>query len=431
MRLFAPPDVEKLEARRDVKGLLKVMARDRDAGRRGLAAWALGGLGDPRAVPALVEALGDTDWNIRAVAAKALGQLADLRAVEPLIAALHDDTTGVWTAAVDSLAKLSDPRAAGPLVSLLGETHDYDWPHYSKHHSAVMAALLGIGAPCVDPLIGALADENAYARGEAARALGEIGDPRAAPALVPLLHDKYPAVRLSAASALGRLGWRPHGDEESVAYRIAKREWAKLGARALEPLIELLGDHDKDEREKAAQTLGRLGDARAVPALVPILLDQGESVHKTVAEALDALGWTPDSDEASVAYRIAKWDWKGCVQLGAGAVEPLIRLLENRNQGAGSRLNAAETLGEIADARAVEPLIATLTGSDDIDVRRAAAKALVDLYHSGKLDTATKAQILAQRDTITYKDEEPDWDEERFGNQQRWEDRSIGVAFPL
>jgi HEAT repeat protein len=60
---------------------------------------------------------------------------------------------------------------------------------------------------------------------------------------------------------------------------------------------------------------------------------------------------------------------------------------------------AAETLGRIGDARAVEPLITAL--NDEIeDMRRTAAEGLAAIYRLGKLDDAQRATLLAQREAI-------------------------------
>jgi hypothetical protein len=63
-----------------------------------------------------------------------------------------------------------------------------------------------IGRPAVPFLLRALQSPNEHARWEAAKALGEIADPGAAPALVNSLEDEMPAVRWLAATALINLG---------------------------------------------------------------------------------------------------------------------------------------------------------------------------------------------------------------------------------
>ena len=72
--------------------------------------------------------------------------------------------------------------------------------------------LVRIGKPAVPFLTGALRSPNKRMRWEAAKALAEIADPAAAPALVLALEDEDAGVRWLAAQgliAIGRLGLEP------------------------------------------------------------------------------------------------------------------------------------------------------------------------------------------------------------------------------
>ena len=73
-----------MKAKKDVKGLIKALKHE-DYGIRMEAGWALGKIGDARAVEPLIQALNDENETVRAVAAGALGEIKDARAVEPLI----------------------------------------------------------------------------------------------------------------------------------------------------------------------------------------------------------------------------------------------------------------------------------------------------------------------------------------------------------
>jgi HEAT repeat protein len=104
------------------------------------ASLALGNIGDPRAVPALIEALKDEDEYVRSYAASALGKIGK-PAVPALIEALkHEDKTVRWSAAF-SLDK--------------------------------------IGEPAVPVLIEALKHGDKFIRGYAAWILGRMGTPEA------------------------------------------------------------------------------------------------------------------------------------------------------------------------------------------------------------------------------------------------------------
>jgi len=249
-------------------------------------------------------------------------------------------------------------------------------------------------------------------RGDAATALGELGDERAVERLVKALGDDGGEVRRAAAEALARLGqpvWQGliQGDSE---------DFGRLGEsgepRAYEPLIKALGDGDRPVQRAACEGLGKLGDARAVEALIEALATFGafgEGVRRAAAEALGkladaraleplihALG-DPDDDVRRAAA-------EGLGRLGdARAVEPLIKALADddwRVPGAAAEAlgrladpravvpliqalghgsgRAAEALGRLGDARAVVPLIKAL-GDGDRHIRRAASEALARL----------------------------------------------------
>ncbi|RMF83541.1 MAG: NACHT domain-containing protein, partial [Nitrospirae bacterium] len=86
----------------------------------------------------------------------------------------------------------------------------------------------------------------------AAEALGKLGDPRAVEPLLQALGDESRGVRRAAAEALGKLG----------------------DPRAVEPLLQALGDRYSDVRLAAAEALGKLGDPRAVEPLLQALRDE-------------------------------------------------------------------------------------------------------------------------------------------------------------
>jgi HEAT repeat protein len=66
--------------------------------------------------------------------------------------------------------------------------------------------LVEIGQPAVSSLLPLLLENKTYVRWEAAKALSEIGDPGAAPALVNALEDNDSGIRWLAAEGLIRVG---------------------------------------------------------------------------------------------------------------------------------------------------------------------------------------------------------------------------------
>ena len=119
MPLFGPPNIEKLKAKGNIKGLIKALGYKKDAAIRQAAAqalmemgfgWsaveALRKIGDARAVEPLIAALRDGDSDVRYKAARALWGIGDPRAIEPLIALLHDANKGIRLNAAETLVDI-------------------------------------------------------------------------------------------------------------------------------------------------------------------------------------------------------------------------------------------------------------------------------------------------------------------------------------
>ncbi len=202
MFLFGPPNVEKMQARRDVQGLIKVLGYKKDDKVRQAAVEALVKIGAPAVEPLIAALKKDEEWYVRKTAAEALGQIGDVRAVEPLIVALKEGD--MRRVSAEALGKIGDTRA-------------------------------------VEPLIATLKDKDSDVCKAAAEALGKIGDDRAIELLIAAL--KTWELSRVAAIALDRLGWQPGEDETAARYWIAKQEWDKcaaLGPVAMETSLSLL-----------------------------------------------------------------------------------------------------------------------------------------------------------------------------------------------
>lgn len=138
----------------------------------------------------------------------------------------------------------------------------------------------------VDPLIAALDDSFDLSRRFAARALGSIGDARAAPALIKqaTTHED-PGSRSTAAAALGDLG----------------------DVSAVDALIGALSDDNATVRAMGAQSLGNLRDRRATAPLLERLHDSEYGVRGETIEALGKIG-DPDAVEPLADYY---WETEG------------------------------------------------------------------------------------------------------------------------
>ena len=177
----------------------------------------------------------------------------------------------------------------------------------------------------VPGLIRALSNRDPAVQYEAVEALGNIGDPAATDALMAALTgDQYSGIRWKAAEALG-----------------------KIGAPAVPALVGALKNPDEDIRWKAAIVLGEIGDARAVGPLVDLLGDQDRFVRSRAGYALGMIG-----PPAVIDLRTALVD---------GGVE--------------TRRAAAAALGTIPDPAAVDALLQGLDDPSD-EVRQEVIAAL-------------------------------------------------------
>ena len=167
-------------------------ALERSDFRRYVAAWALGEIGDPGAIPALVGALGDGEGETRKYAARALVKFGP-EGVPALIGALGSESPWRRRYAVRALGEIRDPRAAGPLLGMEGEVD----------REVFLWALGRIGDPRGYPVIAAAAgDPDWRIRLAAVQALGDLAQEDAVSALTGALEDEEWIIREWAARGL-------------------------------------------------------------------------------------------------------------------------------------------------------------------------------------------------------------------------------------
>ena len=318
-------------ARAGVVSSLLPALRDRDSDVRQQAATALGLLRADEALGALIEALGDGDPFVRGSAATALGRLGHVEAFEPLLAALGEpNEMGVIhhhvafalgeigdMRAVPALADLvGDSGARGPasrraLVKLTGEDLGQDADAWRRWWEANEAAVDGSAQP------------QSFA---GADILAELGLAVARPQ-----HDTTAAVELASSASdedmapLRHLARQPRVDEKELAGVLSRladernvscllnaflhEPFASLAAakalgrtrgslEVVDALLKCLVDvwEDYDIRWAAAKSLGQIGHPRAVRDLIWVLAVSSEfpralaALRAQPARARDDLG---------------------------------------------------------------------------------------------------------------------------------------------
>jgi HEAT repeat protein len=293
------------------------------------AVGALGRISDRRVIKLLRTCLQSNEVAVRIAAADSLGKVGGGEAVETLTACLRSNQTQVRVASVQALGKLKAAEATGMIGKML---QDKEWE--VRQEAAVALGRLSNPAAC-EALATALDDSDADVREAGVMALGKIGDRRAVGALVLALKDEVASVRRMAAASLSRID----PDWATLPETRAAAEKLKLAIQNAEPAIRffvaqllinlgelapdaifgltpedhlaspaikrkrmatnlfigLLEDPDREVRQAAAESLGKLGGERARQALTRTAGDVDGDVAAAIQMALQALG-TEDSN---------------------------------------------------------------------------------------------------------------------------------------
>ena len=190
--------------------LLSALATEADSSLHPRFASALGRLGEAAApaVPRLAELLRDDHQEVREAAAAALGNIgpAASPAAGALARALRDCCHDVRAGAAEALGRVGPgaSEAVPALVEALGDP--ISWVRLQS--ATALVAIKPQSRDAADGFTRALGDSREEVRAMAAIGLSQYGTSaaNAVPALRPLLaNDPYPAVRASAAKALGAM----------------------------------------------------------------------------------------------------------------------------------------------------------------------------------------------------------------------------------
>jgi HEAT repeat protein len=155
-----------------------------------------------------------------------------------------------------TLGEMGDERAIAPLIAAL---RDQEW----NVREAAEDSLAQIGSPAVEPLIKALREY--LIRPYVIRVLGKIKDERVLdPLMVQLRNEEF---KDAATLAL-----------------------VEVGLPAVERLMAVLNDKDKNVRKHAVLALGEIGIPEVVPALIDATRDEDWTVRMGAIAGLDKIG---------------------------------------------------------------------------------------------------------------------------------------------
>ncbi|EEF60795.1 HEAT domain containing protein [Pedosphaera parvula Ellin514] len=159
------------------------------------------------------------------------------------------------------------------------------------------------------PLILALTDENSSVRQAAKAALRQIDRQweisETAKLVIPKLEDRVKHkdywVSQTAADTLAKINDMQQRHIEVADQVDPEKQKREL---AIAMLTDTLRDMDRDLRQAAAESLGRIADIAVVGPLVSALDDHDEWVGRAAALALNRLNWNPGPEDSSRADKM-------------------------------------------------------------------------------------------------------------------------------
>ncbi|MBW4691240.1 MAG: HEAT repeat domain-containing protein [Lyngbya sp. HA4199-MV5] len=321
----------------DVVPLLEECLQDADVDLRIYAITALQNLQDPRVVTILLKALQDADANVQYHAIDALGHQRTVEAVEALLAIAESRDFFLGFPALDALSRIGVPTIASRLLPLLEDdllcTPAANALATLGDASMVPALVqrLNEGTAPVGEIVKALVtlhdryetelQEGCYIADLTQAALTEAGLQQ----FFQTLHNTYshellPFVTLLgwletpvAERALIRLLAQPSVNQQVVAILI------QHGTRVVPLLIDNLTANNADARRLTVEALGRIGDRRAVPALLQLL----DAEPELMIYAATALGRIGDERAADALLRLLAHPLAVTRQTGVAALNAL------------------------------------------------------------------------------------------------------------
>jgi HEAT repeat protein len=373
---------------------------------RHAAAEALGAMRSPAAIQRMASVLADNakPSAVRAAMAEALGMTRDKDAIGPLVDVLAENDDALRKTASAALIGITHQRQLGDdprkwkewwdqnknktreqiLEMVLGtmefqlKTATSAFEALSEQFARMTIDGLNKRPDKNDPtaLIQESKNVNPMVRSFVAQELSKIKSDAAFTALLGMLTDKSEEVRIAVAKALGEMGDKRaadglikmlSGDPEPLARAEAATALRKmLTPKAVEPLLGALNNPNVVVSSAAAAGLGELGDKRAVAPLITIVSDP-KSPASTREAAAGALGTLGDRR----------------------AVQPLIATLTDPNDRL--RWYAAMALGKLGNGEAVKPLCHVVISDPVPNVREAAAMSLGPLRNKEAVDALAKA----------------------------------------
>lgn len=369
--------------------------------------YILGGINDPRIVPALTPYLQEQDDKLRVATLRALSTCGGA-GLDAVLALLHGADAPVRCEVVNCLWRTKDPRALDVLLTSMRDTD----AGVRRTALDVLRQKRPDDPRVTDAYFAALDDTEATIRTAALDGVTRSGDPRTFTAVLPLLEDPDIGMCEKAAEYLGgtrdpriiepllAAARRPRCPDAVLTAMVMQREprvvpllirklhppddeyfipnytissaadaLAYLGDPAFEPLVEALHNPEADIRAGAAFALGECGDPRALAPLHAALRDKAPVVRRWAVLALHLF-----QDECAVPWLIESLRDNDVTVRKASItalksfhdprmIAPLLRLAGDGKSGV--QTDAITALHGSTDPRVVAFMLKTMHSRDD------------------------------------------------------------------
>ena len=409
------------------------------------------------AVPALVRVLGDQDRDVQTGAISTLGGIGDIRAVPYLIQlAKKTEDHRIDLVVIPALGRMACPEGqeflrvslSHPVFAVRSQAahalEKIGWTPATPEENVRFlialqkpGALAQMGPEIIPLLVGALNDNQVLGRLVITEALISMGED-AITGLSAILSGEDKLLQYEARMMLELLRMREQKDPvgmertvfvldnsakslEEINNRLAQiRELLvgadenikihavtlleALGQPALADLITLAREPNPDVKIPALRALGHIQSAKALPVLIPLLADPNPDIRRIVTESLGNI-----RERSAIPPLIRSFlDESAAVRaeairalagMGNLAVQPVLEATDDKEPQI--RSAALETLGRFPDPVVLYPLIKGLA-DPEAQVRQSAAKVLgllVKRPDSPVMEILTRIQMEGDYET--------------------------------